>query len=618
MTSSPARRVRPFLGLPPWLKLILILGVIVLGTLLATRDLDRERRYLEDLFLQKGEVLIRSLSTASRMGWTNLDSVGDLASFMELMDSQDVLYIATTNLNGGLISASVPLSELADAPFANLDPPDSFQPPVPHFREQGRADGRKGVFWVYRPLWFTFGEAPPRPGNHRGPTHHGPPPPWDSPLLEKNVPEIQMRDRPRVFIPPIPRDPRVAVYCWVGFDREAFAASERAAKTNSILFIGLMTLASLAGVLALFWAHSWRLARRQAHDTSALALIIFDRLPVGLILTDNEGRVTFANPAALKIAGLRQNDFRGQKLSALTFGTFPQEEELSGVETDLNFRGGLSARLSITGGPVLDRQKVKVGRVILLADLGELGRLKAELAQKDRLATLGSMARGLAHEIRNPLGAIKGLTQHLLSRDSTTREKEALAVILSSVDRLAGTITDFLEFARPTELKPEPLALGSLLQKIHSLIAHDADSEKVTLDLTLPPEPLYSMADEALLSQAFLNLYLNAIQATSQNPPELPRLLTVALTSRFPGQALICFTDNGPGFGEEQLSRPFVPYFTSKAQGTGLGLALVKKTVEAHDGQVLLGNHESGGAMVTVVLPLLASPPPPPDGEEPA
>jgi two-component system sensor histidine kinase HydH len=259
----------------------------------------------------------------------------------------------------------------------------------------------------------------------------------------------------------------------------------------------------------------------------------------------------------------------------------------------------------MTGGPVVGEGGHTIGRVLLMADLGEIGRLKTELHQKERLATLGSMARGLAHELRNPLGAIKGLTHHLTEVPYIqTKERESLAVILTSVDRLAGTITDFLDFARPLELRKSDVSLGNLLAKLKDLIIHDPASRNIQHELILPNSELFLEADETKLSQAFLNLYLNAIQACSNNPPDRPGRVTVTLDHFAEDLGRIIFSDNGVGFSKDQLSRPFVPYFTSKAQGTGLGLALAKKIVVAHEGNLTINNNETGGAIVTVTIPL--------------
>jgi two-component system sensor histidine kinase HydH len=384
-----------------------------------------------------------------------------------------------------------------------------------------------------------------------------------------------------------------------------FVAAESSATRNSLLFIGLIGISSLAALLALFWAQSSRLNKRLYENSSQLANAIFSRLPVGLLINNLEGKVIFVNRALLKMSGLKEEDFLDRRLETLISGNLPKEEEFTAVETDMGFQGGKSTLVSITGGPVVGQDGHSIGRVLLMADLGEIGRLKTELAQKERLATLGSMARGLAHELRNPLGAIKGLTYHLSQvKYIQPTEREALDVILTSVDRLAGTITDFLDYARPLELRVERVSLGKLLTKLKDLVIHDPNSQNVQHELILPKEELFSDSDETKLSQAFLNLYLNAIQATSGNPSKRPGKVTVTLEHFAEGLGRIIFSDNGPGFSKTQLSRPFVPYFTSKAKGTGLGLALSKKIVEAHDGNLIINNNEEGGAIVTVSIPI--------------
>ncbi len=228
--------------------------------------------------------------------------------------------------------------------------------------------------------------------------------------------------------------------------------------------------------------------------------------------------------------------------------------------------------------------------------------IKTELVAKRRLAVLGSLAAGLAHEIRNPLGAIRGLSQHLLRKGTgDAADRKSLEVILQSVDRLNSTVTDFLDYARPAEIKAAPLNLAELLRNLNALAAYDARAQKVALNLEVPERPVMIMGDESRLSQAFLNIYLNAIQAASQ-AADREGGLKVSLQESG-GRAIIKFHDNGPGFSPEQLAQAFIPYFTTKAEGTGLGLAMAEKAVRAHEGaDITLASPPSGGGLVTISL----------------
>jgi two-component system sensor histidine kinase HydH len=393
------------------------------------------------------------------------------------------------------------------------------------------------------------------------------------------------------------------MYCWVGFDMAPFLAAARTARQNSIIFIALLGAVVTGGILGLFLFYKNSLSRKLYLDAKALVSAIVMRMPMGLIFDNPEGDVTFVNQAALTLTGLKEEEIKGHKLPCLTDGAFPLDKELTGLEMDLRFKNGHLQRLSLTCGPVTGATGY-LGRVVLMMDVSELNLLKEELERKRRLASLGGMAAGLAHEIRNPLGAIKGLTQHLLAK-STPSTHEALEVMLISVDRLERTITDFLDYAKPTELKTQSIALGPFLQRLHELVSHDAQSQNVVMTLSLPDEEVLVSADDGRLAQAFLNLYLNAIQAAAPEGGAGGSIL--AKLSLVRNKAIVSLADNGPGFGADQLAQPFVPYFTSKSKGSGLGLALVKKIIEAHLGDVTLANQYGGGALVTVSLPLISS-----------
>ncbi|MDR2140987.1 MAG: PAS domain-containing protein [Deltaproteobacteria bacterium] len=688
--------------LPRWLWLLLVTGVLGLAFLMAQRDFGRESLYLEELYVQKGEVLIRSLTTAMRLGWTQGLSRENLAAFNDHLESAEVLYLAVTDVKGSLVSSSVEPRQMPIAAFKSPDSPPSFQkPPLgPHHLVASQPDGQK-IFWVYRPLWFTFqpaqpkshrrrelfskdrrdqagaktaspgltgttaqtapeptplaapdpasslepfsqpGEASPEPRAEPVPESLGPigetaQPGQNSPSPERQTnpvasPSGSARAAPTLGTLPEEADEldeldeaddeplaEVAVdkpdtqpedlgdwskglYCWVGFDMAPFEAAERTGRRNSLMFIALLGVAGLGGILALFWAYNYRLSRQRYQDTNAMASELITRLPVGLIFNNPQGQVTLVNQAALSLTGLKIQEILGQDLGALTEGAFPEEDDLNGLEMDLRFKNGPTQKLSLSCGPVTRSDGEKLGRVIVMMDVGELNRLKEELERKRRLASLGGMAAGLAHEIRNPLGAIKGLTQHLMSK-ADPGAQEALEVMLISVDRLERTITDFLDYAKPTELKTQKIDLGSFLRRIHDLVSHDAQSQNVRMSLESPDGEILAQADDGRLAQAFLNLYLNALQAID---PEGGGVLAVRLAVSHQ-QAIITLADNGPGFGADQLAQPFVPYFTSKSKGSGLGLALVKKIIEAHQGDVALGNRPEGGAIVTVVLPLLS------------
>ncbi|MDL2260046.1 PAS domain-containing protein [Deltaproteobacteria bacterium OttesenSCG-928-K17] len=589
---------------PPWTVVAAVLGAMVLAGVMFNRDYRREQGHLKEMFLQRGEILIHSLEMVGRVRFGEQWEADHLQAFWNNLEENDnVLFLALTDEAGQPLAV---VGDMRPEPSVFKSPefqalPDSPGPIAPLVRME-KVNGR-WVYMVYRPFWP---QARPRVIIKDGVIQHhsfkrGAPGASPSRGYEPAQPQGRGEGRGRgqnVWRPPVR-------YMWVGFDLTPFQQASHGRVRTAAVFIGLFCLSILAGVLALIWGHNSRLARRMYQDTNALAAELIGRLPTGVIIKDSNGRVSLVNQSTLTISGLKENDWIGQTPDALTFGRFPAEDALAGREMDINFKGGHKVRVALTSGPVISDDGHPLGQVVLMEDLGELGRLKAELGKKERLATLGGLAAGLAHEIRNPLGAIRGLTQHLLGKgpaDSTDRE--ALEVMLASVDRLNATITDFLDYSRPPEIRAERLDLAELIRNMATLAGHDARAQAVKINLDLPAEAVDIAGDEALLSQAFLNLYINAIESAGAREGGGGRL-SVALEKEA-GRAILVFHDNGEGFSPEQLAHPFVPYFTTKAEGTGLGLALVEKTIRAHEGaDISLANSPAGGGLITISFDLL-------------
>ena len=228
-----------------------------------------------------------------------------------------------------------------------------------------------------------------------------------------------------------------------------------------------------------------------------------------------------------------------------------------------------------------------------------------QLRRADRLSALGQLSAGLAHEIRNPLGAIKGAVEILQEDFPPGHSKtEFFGIVLKEVDRLNEVVTNFLSFARPVTLRFAPVEVTSVLTGLEGLISGQARAHRVQLFTSFHSGPSRVMADETLLKQAFLNIMLNALEAMSEGGD-----LAISTRVALPGDGRpewveVVFDDTGEGISEEDLGRIFDPFFTTKTDGTGLGLAITYRIIENHHGSVRVISQRGKGTTFVITLPL--------------
>lgn len=237
-----------------------------------------------------------------------------------------------------------------------------------------------------------------------------------------------------------------------------------------------------------------------------------------------------------------------------------------------------------------------------------LEQAQAEARRSERLAALGQLSAGLAHEIRNPLGVIKGsaemLTQKLQASDELSRE--LAGYISTEVNRLSALVTEFLDFARPLHAQPHPADLVALLDRVLQVIAgRFAGKQPVQIERHyasgLPLVPL----DESLCEQAFLNLVQNAYEAMQEQGHGGTLRVEVILATQNAHEGVeLRLTDTGPGVPEELREEIFNPFVTTKKTGVGLGLSIVSKIIDGHHGTIHVENAPAGGAVFTLFFPL--------------
>lgn len=278
---------------------------------------------------------------------------------------------------------------------------------------------------------------------------------------------------------------------------------------------------------------------------------------------------------------------------------------LSGMLVLLTGLTGLMALRYFERG-MESRRRMQVAESLAQSMVDEVKRLEKEMRRREKQAAVGDLAAGVAHELRNPLSSIKGYATYFGSRfPDGSEDREAARIMVQEVDRLNRVITDLIGVTRPTDIHPVTTDMGRLVDDILRLLAQDASQRGVELRREGPS--VFAWIDPDRLRQAVLNVCLNAVEAMQDGGSLLLRL------SADEDHVLLDVVDNGPGIPPELLSRIFDPYFTTKSQGTGLGLVIVMNIVEAHGGSVHVASEPGLGTTVHFSMPRKA-----PEPREPA
>ncbi|MEW6489029.1 MAG: ATP-binding protein [Thermodesulfobacteriota bacterium] len=334
---------------------------------------------------------------------------------------------------------------------------------------------------------------------------------------------------------------------------------------------------------------------------------LLQSVPSGVVAVDPEGRITTLNAAAREITGLPEGTLGATfrelfPLEGTGGAPVPTLEDLEGEprpEVAILRPDGERRLLGLRVSPFRGEGGQLLGRVVVFQDVTRLKRLEEQESRNRRLVAMGEMAAGIAHEIRNPLGSLELFASHLLDELRGTPREELAGHVLKGIQNLSRITGNLLLFARKVEPQRAPVDLAGVLREA-ALYARAAISAKgVRLEEALGPAAV--AADPDLLRQAFLNLLLNAVQAVGEGG--VIRVESALDPAETPPVALARVLDDGPGVSAEARERIFDPFYTTRAGGMGLGLAIVQRIVSAHGGWVSVGRGPLGGAEFTVGLP---------------
>ena len=583
-TKSKNRKF--WIGIPPWVLIGSVAVLLPIVVFVTIENINRQKEKSIHLLLEKGAALIRSFEAGTRTGimggqWGGFQLQQLLA---ETAQQPDIVYLMVTDETGKAIAHNNP-EQIGRIHGAELDLKKIAGAKDLQWRQITQPDGQN-VFEVYRKF------IPSGPPRGRG-------------MMRRHMQMMGRQSQSGWQENENISD--LAQIIFVGLDMRSIEEAHKADVRHAIIMGAILLLVGFAGFTLLFLVQSYRATRASLSRIKAFSDNVVENVPIGLLALDQQGKIAAFNRGAESILQLSAQEVLGQETDRIIppelldeINHSKNQADVIEKEIECKTADGKMVPLEIGASSLKDENDVFLGNVLLFKDLTEVRTLRREVARNQRLASVGKLAAGVAHEIRNPLSSIKGFATYFKERYPDRPEDQRTAdIMIQEVDRLNRVVGQLLEFASPISVKRQSISLQALLKDSIRLIEDRAAEKNISIQTRNAAGIDAAWGDPDRINQILLNLFLNAIDAM-ENGGEL----NVAISSNDDrGEISITVSDTGCGISPEHLSRVFDPYFTTKSTGTGLGLAIAHNIVEAMDGRIKVESHKKRGTTFTVTLP---------------
>jgi len=543
----------------------LLLAILSISTI---RNLNRERDLVEHLLQTQGKVIIEGLQAGTRAHMIGRDWSGNRTQNLieEVAKESHLTFIALVDREG--INRFHSNEELVGTPFPHWDrvaQDFDAQSATAYYPDENTLT----VYKQFAPLKHGF----PGRGRHMG------------------MMGLQGESPPMMIL--------------VGLDLTSYNQARRQDIWHA-LFMGLVLfLVGCGAFLVIFFIQNTYLIHRAFEQVQAFHALILRSMPNSLIALDGADRVVTINPSTETLFGYDLRAFQNSGLELIfreraeNFRDALKEKgRILGDEETAANRNGEMIPVSVFGSLVSGPDGSPMGTVLLIQDLREIKELRERTARSERLAAVGSLAAGVAHEIRNPLSSIRGFAQLFMKKFSPeAREYEYARVMVTEVERLNRVISALLDFARPKKPVIRSVNVKELLDHALQVVHEDLERKGITVENRWQ-NGTSVRADPDQLVQVLLNLYLNAVDAMDTGG-----LLRVEADVKEDTME-IRIADNGRGMDLETLKQIFNPFFTTKDRGMGLGLAVAHRIMEDHGGSLSAKSSPGKGSTFFIRLPV--------------
>jgi two-component system sensor histidine kinase HydH len=585
ITSMKNRR-NSWIAVPPGIILGAVIVLVPIFFFWTVQNIRKQREIMTLLLLEKGAALIRSFEAGTRTGMMGMMG-GRGGGFqlqrllVETAQQQDIVHLLVTDTEGNILAHS-DSQRIGSSYGTDLDLETLSRMEQPQWRRV-RGPYENEFFEVFR----RFNPVQPY---RRG---------WSGRMSQGMWPFDQSQQQ---------WAPERKLVIFVGLDMGAVEEAGRRDERQRVLTAVVLLLIGFAGIVLLFLAQAYRTTRTSLTRIKAFSENVVEGMPIGLIAVDSVGSVVSVNHAAETILEIDSASISGKPgaevlpppLWELVGNPVPRKKRALEKEIECNTDKGRVVPLEVSVSTLEGEETDFLGHLILFRDLTEVRSLQREIETGRRLASLGRLAAGIAHEIRNPLSSIKGFATYFKEKYRDMPEDRGTAeIMVQEVERLNRVISQLLEFARPTNIHRKPSSAQAVIQHSVHMIRRQAVEKDIRVVTHLPENIPEVPMDPDKVNQVLLNLYLNSLEAM-----ESGGTLSVDLRTSADRPGIeISVGDTGIGIRKEDLAQIFEPYFTTRQSGTGLGLAIVHNIMEAHRGDVRVESEPGKGTTVTLYFP---------------
>lgn len=562
-------------GFSPWIILGAVAVLLPIVAMMTMANINRQKAQSINLMTEKGAALIRSFAAGTRIGMRGGHGSGFQLQrlLVETAAQPDIAHLVVVRTDGTIVAHSEP-DQVGTKIDTGLDLTDVYR--------SGTLDWRRTVSLDGAPVFEVYGKFAP---------------------LARPFPR-PMRSHMQGMMDRMQNDHQAPpMVIFVGFRAERLDAAHAADVRHTVVMAVVLLVVGCAGVLILFFAQNYRAARSSLVRVQAFSDNLVSRMPIGLVALDRESRLTAINAVAEATLGLDAAAVIGSPARSVLpdqlAGTLDNAAGVVEKEVRCPVADGRHVPLDVSAASLNDENGDRFGQVILFKDLTEIRALRQELEKNRRLASVGRLAAGVAHEIRNPLSSIKGFATYFKEKyHDSASDQEIATIMIQEVDRLNRVVGQLLEFARPLRLHVERIVMKPFVADTLRLVERQGRDAGVAMTMAVDDDHLTADMDRDKMSQVLLNLYLNALDAMKPGGR-----LTVSVDRDARRRIRIRVADTGAGIDAGDQPHIFEPYFSTKKSGTGLGLAIVHNIVKAHQGEILVDSSPEKGTTIEIILP---------------